>query len=87
MTFADVIQERLVSMGMFDDQAREVMQMVKDAPENEAMQSRWNDDTSGYPEAMTSLIWATAQEKALVWIDQNCPKAWYRSMFEPQKAT
>jgi len=58
-----------------------VMEAVKSAPENEAMQGRWSDSAEGYPPAIFILAWMSAKEKALEWIDANCPKAWYRPMF------
>lgn len=72
-----MLQER----GMFESQAQAVLDMVKTAPENQAMQGRWSESTDAYPEIIIKMMWISTKDKALEWIDQNLPRAWYRPMF------
>lgn len=57
MTFEEKITQLLVENGLFDDQAKEIMELVKADQANEAMQNRWNDDTEGYPGSVLAVLW------------------------------
>jgi hypothetical protein len=82
MTFRDKAKQMLTERGMFDNQAEAVMDRVIAAPENKAMQGRWNDDTSGYPPPMVNVLWFTVKRHALEYIEETCPEAWFKPMFE-----
>lgn len=81
MTFEDKLKELLVGNGLFDNQADEVVIIVKNAPENDIMAQRWNDRVEDYPPMMVNILWFTAKRHALEYIDANCPQAWFRPMF------
>lgn len=82
MTFKQKIVELLIERGLFDDWALEVFELVKKAPENEAMLNHWDDDISDYPKIMINIAWISTRRHALTWIDANKPQAWFRSMFD-----
>lgn len=79
------IEERLIEMcvdcGMFDTQAKEVLDRVKADKVNEPMKQRWNDAPEDYPEILFNVIWINTKQHALEWIDENLPQAWFRPMF------
>jgi hypothetical protein len=81
MSIEKVITEKLINNGLFPDDAAKVVEAMKADPANEAMASRWNDDPEGYPPQIMALVWFSAKQHALEWIDANCPKAWYRAVF------
>jgi len=75
------MRDRLFNSGLFDAQIDAVMERVKAAPENEAMQGRWNDDASGYPPPLLNVAWFSVKHHALGYIDETCPQAWFRPLF------
>ena len=83
MTFREKAIEMLTSRGMFDAQAEAVVERVVADEANAPMRDRWDDDVAGYPEPMLAVLWFTVRTNAVEWIDEHCPKAWYRPMFAP----
>jgi len=81
MTFEETLQGMLEGCGMFDNHAAEVIERVKADPVNVAMVGRWQDDADGYSDMIFTMMWQSAKEHALAWIDENKPMAWYRPMF------
>ena len=81
MTIEEKLVEMLIENGMFDTQAKEVMELIKSDEANETMQGRWRDAPGDYPEVMLAVLWLSTRIKALEWIDENVPQAWYRPMF------
>jgi hypothetical protein len=81
MTLEEFAIKHLTDNGMFDAQAKQVIESVKSAKENEAMQGRWNDDSEGYPSSMMGVLIYTVNNHAVEYIDKNCPKAWFRPIF------
>lgn len=84
MTFEEKLLELLQELGMFSNQAEEVLEMVKKDKANESMDGRWADDISDYPDTIIKILWFGAKYTALAYIDENCPKAWFRPMFESE---
>lgn len=82
MTFKEKALEMLTANGMFDDEAAEVFERIVADGANAAMQGRWNDDVSGYPEMMVNVLWLTVKTNAAEWIAEHRPLAWYRPLFE-----
>lgn len=86
MTWLQWAIAQLVDRGMFETQAKAVMEAAMADPVNEAMQGRWNDAVDGYPPQMQAVCLVSIKSQALKWIDQNCPQAWFRAMFTDEKA-
>lgn len=84
MTWLQWAIARLVDRGMFEDQAKLVMDAVMANPSNEAMRNRWNTAVDNYPTQMQAVCWMSIAAEALEWIDKNCPNAWFRGMFVPE---
>jgi hypothetical protein len=85
MTFEQWMRDRLTNSGMFVNQVDAVVERVKAAPENEPMAQRWGHSINGYPAAMVNVLWLTVKTHALEYIDAECPQAWFRPLFAPEK--
>lgn len=82
MTLREWAIKNLVDKGLFEDQAMEIMKFAKFHPALEEVQSRWDDDISGYQESLLEAIWEPIRHMALEWIKVYKPTAWYRPLFE-----
>lgn len=82
MSIENTMTQRLVQCGMFESQAKQVIELAKKEPSLSDMQGRWEDSDSGYPPALIAVTWFAVKQVALKWIDANLPQAWYRSQFE-----
>lgn len=80
MNFYDEMLEQLKKRGMFEEQAKEVLEvyMLKD----QSMEGRWTDETDGYPPIMKAIVWASLKKDAYEWIEKNCPDAWFKPIFQ-----
>jgi len=83
MTFEDLVKSHCTSRCMSATQAQAVFDLVKAAPENEAMANRWGEDVSGYDKIHSQITIANTNYWAIEWIDKNLPKAFFRPMFTP----
>jgi len=89
MNFYELGIKELTSRGMFDNQAKEVMDRVvedsknKDSANN-SMNSRWTDDIDGYPAPMKVVIYMGIEPIALEYIKEKIPEAWFRPMFDKE---
>ena len=86
MTFEERLNELLVEHGMWPGQAQAIVDRVKAAKRNESMEGRWDDQIEDYPPQMLAVLWMSVRTEALVYIDENCPQAWFRPMFTPKTA-
>ena len=82
MNFEDTIKDRLISNGLMPDSAEEIMVAVKNNEANKSMTERWHESVSHYPNIVLTVVWVSAKKHALEWIDDNCPGAWFRPLFE-----
>lgn len=80
-TIQEVLVGRLVENGLWKDQAEAVIEQVKARPGNDPMRDRWNDEATGYPPPLMSVLWLSARQAAVEWIDENKPLHWARPMF------
>lgn len=80
-TIEDKLKEMLFNHGLFEDQTATVMEMMKADEVNEAMEGRWGENVEDYPPVLLSVLWLSMRDCALRYIDANCPKAWFRSLF------
>lgn len=83
MTIEDTLKKMLTERGMFPEQSSAVLSRVKANPANEPMAGRWQDDAEGYPKEIMLLAWYSTKTEALAFIDETCPRAWFRPMFLP----
>ena len=86
-TIKGVLIKMLVSNGMFAKQAQAVFARFQASDVSEPMDGRWDDPTEGYPLQMLAILRMGIRQEALRYIDETCPKAWFRPMFaEPEAA-
>lgn len=83
MTTREKLKEMLTSKGMFDTQADLVLE--KAIPKIEKLTPgyniTWDRPAKEYPNSVYIALWITLSETALEWIDENLPRAYFRSMF------
>lgn len=78
-TIQSQIKKGLTDLGMFDSQADEIVKRVKNNPKIAEQNINWNTD---YPDSVYRIIWSFyVIEEAKKYIDEKCPKAWFRPMF------
>lgn len=88
MTTKEKLESMLVGYGMFESQAKQVIELAipdieKQSPGNYKI--TWDQPASGYPEMIYSLWFLVVKKVALPWIDKNCPNAWFRPMFDDKQ--
>jgi len=88
MTTRQKLESMLVATGMFESQAKQVMDVAipelnKQSPGGYNI--TWDSDASGYPDMLYALWFMSVKIVALKWIDANCPKAWFRPMFDDKQ--
>ena len=79
-TIRDFILKHMVINGMFADQATVVLSRYSTG-DGWGMDGRWDDAIDGYPETLLAVLLVGINAEAVKWIDENLPKAWFRSMF------
>jgi hypothetical protein len=84
MTFRQAALKYMDDRAVGAPTANKIMEQVINDPVNAAMADRWDDDLSGYPEQMYTVIIGNLRHNAVKWIDANLPEAWFRSMFAPE---
>ena len=85
MTFEDKIKSMLIEHYLSNDGAMAVIEVMKADNILEPMAHRWNDDVADYPSVLI-ILWRSAKDTALKYIDANCPLAWFRPMFADEEA-
>tara|TARA_R110000850_G_scaffold32558_1_gene89718 strand:- start:682 stop:939 length:258 start_codon:yes stop_codon:yes gene_type:complete len=82
-TIKSKLQDKLTGMGMFESQAKQVMDLaipkMNDIVDDYNID--FNDPSDTYPEAIYSVLFMTVKITALEWIEENAPMAWFKPMF------
>lgn len=81
MTLKSAVIKKLVSNGMFEQQAKEVM-ILAEPTLNEIRNEHGVNFENEYPPMIVSLVFLQVKPIALRWIERNAPKAWFKPMFE-----
>lgn len=83
MTVREYLVDRLIDNGMFESQAKEVVESA--IPELNSMvddyKITFDRPAKEYPAILLKLFYANLRPIALKWIDKNAPQAWFRPMF------
>ena len=83
MTVREKLESMLVANGMFENQAKEVIDLS--IPKlNELADGytiTFESPSKQYPDMIYNLWFITIKPIALKWIDDNKPMAWFREMF------
>lgn len=78
-TLAGLMKCEMICRGMSDTQAKEVMDRVQET--DTVIADRWNDNYTIYPTNMCVVIWQGVRTEALKYLEETCPKAWFKDMF------
>ena len=83
MTTKEKLIEMCVSRGMFEKQAREVVELAIPKIDKLAngYKTTWDRPSTEYPDVLYGVMFFTVARTALDWIDKNLPEAWFRPMF------
>lgn len=85
MTVEEKMIQLLVNKGMFESQAKQVLESAKIHKLFKETDTKWDSPSSGYPDSCLVVISMSIDMIALEWIDRNCPKAWFRPMFDSKQ--
>lgn len=82
-TVREKLQKMLVSKGMFESQAEEVIKLA--IPELKALLDDYeitlDRPSEEYPQSIYDVLFFIIKPIALRWIEKNKPEAWYKEMF------
>ena len=85
MTVREKLESRLVSDGMSEVDAKEVMELaipeINKSDRAGGYKVTFNRNCVEYPDAIYSVLYRVIRPIAYGWISKNKPKAWYREMF------
>ena len=82
MTFETFVKDYLYNNGMFEEDAKKVIELAKvDEVLADTMKNRWDDDIEGYPPFLKSVLIVSINAVAVKYIDANIPQAWFRPIF------
>lgn len=82
MTIREKLETELVNHGLWPKEAKEVMDELEADEASESMQGRWNEDTTAYPPQLLAVVFFSAKQKAIDWIDRNKPMHFARGILE-----
>jgi hypothetical protein len=85
-TFKEALIEDLTSSGFSPDQALEVFSQLVERPEQASMKGRWDEDYTGYPAPIFSILLVAIRNIAFEYIKENMPNAWFRPIFDKEMA-
>lgn len=74
MTIRQKNEEELVNHGLWDDEAKTVVTEAEKEKSLEAMQGRWDEDTTGYPAPLLAVTWMSVKHHATEWLKANKPQ-------------
>lgn len=78
-SFEATLKKHLTDNGMSDKDAASVFDRFKSV--NDTMDGRWQDRTADYPSGLLTVLLLGIRQSAVCWIDETCPRAWFRPMF------
>lgn len=83
MTVREKLESMLVANGMFEKQAKEVIELsipkLNELADDYTI--TFESPSNQYPDMIYNLWYMTIKPIALKWIDDNKPMAWFRDMF------
>lgn len=83
MTVKEKLEGMLIQNGMFESQAKEVMELS--IPELNTLlgdyKITFNTLASEYPNVIYDILFLSIKPIALKWIEANKPEAWFKPMF------
>lgn len=82
-TLEGYFTQQLCFNGMFPNQAKEVMTRHKES--EKTMEGRWHHPMTDYEGPILRVTQMNIWSTALKYIDETCPMAWFRPMFDPKQ--
>lgn len=73
MSIRERLEAELVNHGLWPEEATETLNKAEVAKENEAMKGRWNEDVTGYPPQLMSVLWLSIKTTAKEWLKAEKP--------------
>jgi hypothetical protein len=80
--FANKLKTMLVMHGLFEDQAEKVINNYRTSDAGSAMNGRWDDDISGYPDVTLNVLWFGTKRFALEFLEKECPDHWAKELLK-----
>ena len=83
ITVKEKVENMLVEMGMFHQQAFKVMDIAIPIINelSDDYDVLWNEHWDVYGEDMYEFLFSIVKPEALKWIDDNIPSVWFRDKF------
>ena len=83
MTVRERLEYILFEYGMFEQQARKVMDIAIPKIDliSDEYQIEWDADWGFYTDEMYDYLFDIIKKEALVWIDEHIPDVWFREHF------
>lgn len=82
-TTREKLESMLVQNGMFESQAKKVMDIA--IPELQKLVDDYDitfdSPSDHYPTLISSVLFIAIKPIALKWIEENAPQAWFKPMF------
>lgn len=84
MTAREKLEQMLVNNGMFESQAKNVMEIAIPELNNILDDYKFTFDrpASEYPNVIYNILFLHIKPIALKWIEENVPMAWFKPMFQ-----
>jgi len=76
-------EQMLFERGMFENQAKEVMDLAIPVCDATAPDYKitWDRPAEEYPDPFYSVVFLSIKPVALKYIEEKCPMAWFKAMF------
>lgn len=81
MTISEKLLKMLDENGVFENEAKAIVERYTQHPLGAAMRGRMNDQLNNCPASVMVATWMGVKKVAVEWMDENCPEHWARSMF------
>jgi len=83
-TVKEKLECALMKMGMFESQAKEVIDLAIPKLQELAGDYKitFNNSSDSYPNGLYAVWFITIKPIALKWIEENKPQAWFKPMFQ-----
>lgn len=84
MNTREKFESMLIENGMFENQAKEVMDVAIPVLDNMVSDYKftWDRPAEEYPDVIYNICFMSIKPIALEWIEKNAPMAWYKPMFQ-----
>lgn len=82
MTVRGFIEKHICDRGLFEKDAKVVMDAVIAKPEMKEMEGRWNDIQDAHPKVLYATLLISVYREVIAWMDRERPNHFARPMFQ-----